>query len=200
LRSLPRLAHFKTVPNLDARVFELTYALQLNAKVAQKEFRGGAELLDAVEKGLKRFSKQIGAHYKISLLYLSAYIAFRVDDYDKTLAYLNQIRQSRYKKVVQELLNAADRLYILTHFELDNYLLIENLIISIRKNRKKQQLDSPLEQALFKAIKQQIQAVDRSEKKAIWMKLATALEEIKPKEKRAWNYFDYDDWLTKKIS
>jgi hypothetical protein len=111
---------------------------------------------------------------------------------------LNKIRASRYKKVVQELLNASEQLYILTHFELGNYLLVENLIITTRKNRRKQGVTSLLEQALFRTIRQVIQATARRDKKAIWTVLAEQLAAIKPKEKRAWTYFDYDAWLEKK--
>lgn len=195
LRKLPTQAIFNSILNLDVKVLELTYSLQLNARIAQRQFASALELLPALEKELKQHQSAIAVNYLLTFHYLSAYINFANARYDATLDCIEAMRNPAFKGLMGELQIAADRLLLLTHYELGNYLLLDNLIQSTRRSRRQQELKSALEDCLFKHLKKLATLSDVKKRERQLQQLKKELNELKSTEGRAWNYFDFDWWL-----
>lgn len=198
LRKLPQMKIFKPFVKLEARIFELTYTLQLNIRIAQNKFDTALELIPVLEQQLKQHKKNISINYKLQFYYLMAYILFRNKKYNETLDALLPIQEPKYFKILEELMIIVDWLYLITHYELGNYLLLEHAIISIRKKHLKKLRFQKLEERLFRYLKKMSNPVlSKTEKYEFSKEFKISLQELRkdPKEQRAWVYFDFDSWL-----
>lgn len=198
LRALPMQKMFKSIPDLEVKIIELTYSLELNVCIAQQQFAKALELLAALKKEISKHKKTMGLHYLLTFYYLIAYIYFRNKDYETALVWLDEIRQPRYKNLLEELIIAANRLYLIAHFELENYLILDGLMATMRRVHTKLRSPSKLEQVLFKYLKKLSNTVGQKAKKTLFLSFAKDLAVVKQQEQRAWNYFDYDQWLAEK--
>ncbi|MCP4440564.1 MAG: hypothetical protein GY810_16585 [Aureispira sp.] len=199
LRALPKQKEFRGIPDLEVKILELTYSLQLNVYIAQGEFDKALEILPLLQKSIAKHKKRIALHYLLTFYYLIAYVYFRNKNYEMSLGWLEKIRQPRYKNLLEELMIATNRLYLITHFELGNYLLLDSLIAAVKRVHAKLRSPSKLEQLLFKYIKKLINTVESKKQKALYTAFAKDLLAIKQEEQRAWNYFDYNQWLMEKV-
>lgn len=203
LQQLAELPVLKPFAKMETKIFEMTYTLQLNTKIAQNQFAEALAILPDLEKGLKKYKKEIAVNYLLQFNYLMAYILFVNKKYKETLTYLDEIRNPRYQAVLEELILAADRLYFITHYELGNYLLLDSLEQTIKRAYKKKQKIPKLENALFRQLKKAANPVLHSaERRSIFKELNLDLEAFKQdiSERRAWVYFDFDRWIKEKIT
>jgi hypothetical protein len=198
LRKLPQMKIFKPFIKLEVKIFELTYTLQLNTRIVQNKFDAALELIPVLEQKLKQHQENISINYKLQFYYLMAYILFRNKRYNKTLDALLIIREPKYFKVLEELMIIVDWLYLITHYELGNYLLLEHTIITIRRRHLKKLRFQKLEERLFKYLKKMSNPVlSRTEKHQLSEEFKISLQQLKkdPKEQRAWVYFNFDNWI-----
>lgn len=200
LRTLAQLKKFNTIPNLPTKVFCLTYSLQFNAFISQQKFKTAYQLIPNLQKGLDTLESKIPSHYGISFSYIMAYTSFMNNDWDHALTYLDRMQERLDKHVLQEFLWAGKRLYVLTHWELGNYLLLDNLLDNLRRSRNRQQKKSELDDVLFKYLKQLLKEVDETAKQGIYQQLLLELQQLKASNPTTWNYFDFEYWLSRKLA
>ena len=199
LRKLPEQTLFKSIPNLNIKVLELTYSLQLNARIAQKEFESALELLPDLEREMELHQKSIALNYLLSFHYLRAYIYFMNGSYGQTLDCIESLKSPLFKDMMRALQLATDRLLLLTHYELGNYLLLENLLQSTRRAHRQLKVKSALEDCLFKYLKKLSVVTNAKESTGLRQKLKVALLELKASEPNAWEYFDFEYWLDNSV-
>ena len=202
LRQLPQMSVFKPFAKLESRIFELTYTLQLNARIAQTKFKETLVLIPMVKKGLQKYKKTVSINYQLQFHYLIAYVLFMNQHYEEALEHLDILRKPRYKDIMEELVMAGHRLYLLAHYELGNYLFLENIITTLKRLSKKKKRSVELDNTLFKYIGKLANPVlSRQEKQQLWTLFAEELLPLKQQEntKRAWVYFNFDAWLDAKL-
>lgn len=201
LRTFPQQKQFKNIPNLELKVFELGYMLELNMVVAQKKFEEGLITVVTLEKELKRYKTKLATHSFLTFHYLMAYIYFANQEYEQVLTILNKIRQTPQRNIVEELLFFADWLYMLSHFELGNYLLLESLLTAHKRVKRKLLLFPQLQAILFNLCKKLAQPLSKQQEQTHWKTIQSELNNLKKSspERRAWQYFDYDIWLLTKL-
>lgn len=194
LRTLSKEKPFKNIPNMEVKVMELTYSLQLNARIKQNQFRSALELLAALKKQLKKHQKTIGINYQLSLHYLMAYIYFENQDYEASLIEIEFLKQAPYKNIMQELQYAADRLILINHLSLKNYRLLDSLVDNTRRAHRQKKINSKLEEVLFKGVKKIVSAPNEKKRLQQFEQMKKNLQNLKEEEARAWNYFNFDRW------
>ena len=91
LRSLSGQKGFRQIKNLDAKIFEWSYQLELNALAGKKSYHDMGGSLDQVEDGLRRFSQQLAKPAKAGLLHLCGLAAFHTSDPERALAFSHTI-------------------------------------------------------------------------------------------------------------
>lgn len=195
LRQLPSQPIFRALPRLDIKILELTYSLQLNALIAQKQFVEALAVLPALQQQITQHQSRISPNYLLTFYYLLAYIYFCNRQYDQTLHYLELLLQPEHQNILEELQQAAARLRLLAHFAQGNYLLLDYLVVSVRRSQRRQKTTSGFDAALFKFLKKWSLATDKKQQNQLKLKFAANLSELKKQYPRPWNYFDFDWWV-----
>lgn len=198
LQKMSKIKAFKTFAQLDIKIVELTYNLQLNIKIAQQKFDEALELIPTLEKKMQQYRKSMALNSQIQFYYLMAYVLFMNQQYDKVLDHLATIQQSRYANVLEELMIVADWLYLMTHYEIGNYLLLNNLMVSVHRGHKKKLRFQKFEQELFRFLKKMANPIlSKKEQQEFLTSFSSFLQETKKdtKEQRVWTYFNFDKWL-----
>ncbi len=185
----------KQIPNLNLRIFRQTYLLEMNWAIANKDFQKGILLLPTIENGLKIHRKTIGLHNEITFYYLFAYCFFGVKRFSEALSYLNNILIIK-AKVVTEIFEFAHLLNILTHFELENYDLLESLIPSTRRSLRSKRTLYETEDFVLSHIKKIINTIEKTKQQVLWEAFYLKIVDLKQKEQeqRVFNYFDFEWW------
>lgn len=197
LERIPQRPEFKTIKGIESSVFRQKYLLLLNWNLRQKEYTKALHWLPEIAEGLRQFGKSIEKHHRITFYYLSAYILFLNKAYDKALQWNNEIINEAKEDVVKEIFYFSRMLNLLIHFQLENYLLIDSLLLSVPKYLKARREIYTTEKALFSFLKKYRNSITPKEKKALASKFQIELDELFeiPKEKRVFNYLDLRLWI-----
>ena len=158
---------FKSIKNLESRVFRQRYLLLINWSLRQKDFEKPMAWIPDIESGLKRFGKKIERHHRITFFYLTAYLLFLNRRYEQALQWNNYIINDSKEDVVKEIFYFARVLNLLIHYELGNYDLLESLLSSTPKYLKSRRPLYATEKNLFRLLSRLLKTIDRSEKQTL---------------------------------
>ena len=194
---IPMRQEFKSIKNIDVRVFRQRYLLLLNWSLKQHEFKEAVELIPDIEEGLERFGNKIEKHHRITFYYLIAYCLFQDQHYDQALRWNNLILNTINENVVKEIFYFARTFNLLIHYELGNYSLLESLLLSTPKYLKSRRAIYATEKALFRYLSKLLNSVDKNEQQQLTTNFRKEVYELceDPKEKRVFNYLDLRLWL-----
>ncbi|MFK7807322.1 MAG: hypothetical protein AB8F74_05905 [Saprospiraceae bacterium] len=191
---------FKSIKNIEARVFRQRYLLLINWSLSQQDFEKATEWIPEIEKGLETFGNKIEKHHRITFYYLIAYLLFQNVRYDNALKWNNLIINDPKEDVVKEIFHFARVMNLLIHFELGNYTLLESLLLSTPKYLKNRRAIYTTEKTLFQFLGKQLNTLNKSEKRKLIVDFKEKLDVLykKPEEKRVFNYLDLRQWIQKK--
>lgn len=187
---------FKSIKNIESRVFRQRYLLLINWSLSQQDFAKAMEWIPEIEVGLEQFGKKIEKHHRITFYYLVAYLLFQNQRFAQALQWNNLILDNPKEDVVKEIFYFARILNLLIHYELGNHNLLDSLLLSTPKYLKARRTIYATEKALFRFLKKLLNAIDKQEKQRLIADFKVemdALFEI-PQEKRVFNYLDLRLW------
>ncbi len=188
---------FKSIKNIEARVFRQRYLLLINWSLSQQDFEKALEWIPKIEEGLAQFGNKIAKHNRITFYYLVAYLLFQNGKFDQALKWNNLLLNDPKENVVKEIFYFARILNLLLHFELNNYTLLESLLQSTPKYLKPRRAIYATEKALFRFLKKLLNCVDKKEKNKLikdFKQEILVLFEL-PAEKRVFSYLDLRLWV-----
>ena len=193
----PKRPEFKSIKNIEVRVFRQRYLLLLNWSLSQKDFERGMEWIPKVEEGLEKFGKKIEKHHRITFYYLIAYLLFQNRQFDAALKWNNLIVNEPKEDVVKQIFYFARTLNLLIHYELGNDLLLESLLLSTPKYLKSRRLVYGSEKALFRFLGRLLKCVDRAEEQNLIADFSKEINDLFqiPSEKSVFNYVDLRSWI-----
>ncbi len=194
---IPKRKEFKTIKNIESRIFRQRFLLLLNWSLRQQEFEKVLEWIPEIEKGLKLYGNEVEKHHRITFYYLISYLLFQSKYYDQALKWNNFILNTIKEDVVKEIFNFSRVLNLLIHYELGNYSLLESLLQSTPKYLKARRNIYATEKALFRFFNKILNIINKKEKQEIinkFKKEVSNLYEIQ-KEKRVFNYLDLRYWI-----
>lgn len=190
-------SEFKSIKNIESRVFRQRYLLLLNWSLSQNDFEKAMEWIPEIEAGLEKHHKKIEKHHLITFYYLIAYLLFLNGQYDQALRWNNLILNEPKEDVVKEIFYFARILNLLIHFELDNHTLLESLLLSTPKYLKARRSIYTTEKTLFRFLGKFLNQVDKVKRQKLISDFKNDIQQLvqQPKEKRLFSYLDLRLWM-----
>jgi len=194
LRSLPSQKAFKSIKDIDARVFRQSSLLEINSFLEKKDYQEAEKLIEPLQIGLKKYGEKIESIHLSILEYLGAYLLFLNERYEEALDGINNILT---KENVGEIFQFSLILELLTHFSLHNYELVESLTISAKRRLQSRRELYNTEVLLFKFIKSYLNAAAWGTQKELTVKFRTEIISLKAdlSQKRFFNFIDLEKWV-----
>ena len=188
---------FKSIKNIESRVFRQRYLLLLNWSLRQNDFEKALDWIPEIEKGLEQFGKKIEKHHRITFYYLIAYLLFQNRRCDQALKWNNLILNDPKEDVVKEIFYFARILNLLIHYELGNYTLLNSLLLSTPKYLKSRRPVYMTEKTLFRFMGMLLNCIDKAEKQKLIANFNNEIHDLfqNPNEKRVFNYLDLRWWV-----
>ncbi len=193
-------SEFKSIKNLESRVFRQRYLLLINWSLRQKDYKKSLDLIPEIEKGLNQFGKKIEKHHRITFYYLVAYLLFLNQKFEDALHWNNYIMFEPKEDVVKEIFYFARILNIVIHYELKHYNLLESLLLSTPKYLKARRPLFITEKMLFRYLRKDINSINKKEKLELKNEFRSELKNLSEmtSEKRVFNYLDLRIWMKNK--
>lgn len=193
---------FKSIKNIETRVFRQRYLLLINWSLSQKDFEKAMEWIPEIEEGLEKFGKKIEKHHRITFYYLVAYLLFLNHRFEQALEWNNFIIYETKEDVVKEIFYFSRVLNLLIHFELGNYTLLESLLLSTPKYLKARRNIYNTEKALFRFLRKLLNSIHKKERQELRANFKNEVDELVqlPSEKRVFNYLDLRLWISNQKS
>lgn len=188
---------FSAIKNIESRVFRQRYLLLINWSLSQKDFARALKWIPEMEEGLEQFGKKIERHHRITFYYLLAYLLFLNGRYDQALRWNNLLLNDAKEEVVKEIFYFARTLNLLIHYELENYALLESLLLSTPKYLKARRAIYATEKALFRFLGKLLNAINKKEKQQLYANFTSKVNDLfqRPSEQRVFNYLDLRLWM-----
>lgn len=202
LVKIPERKEFKYIKNIESRVFRQRYLLLINWSLSQNDFEKALDWIPDMEAGLEKFGNKIEKQHRVTFYYLTAYILFLDRNFGEALRWNNLIINDPKEDVVKEIFYFARVLNLLIHFELENYDLLESLLLSTPKFLRSRRTLYKTEKTLFRLLGKILKQINKKEKQKLFTEFQIELDNLfsSPKEKRVFNYLDLRIWLKEKVA
>jgi len=176
------------------------YSAEINQYIMRQEFRGGETVIPKVLSFLNKYSDLLDQHRILIFYFKIAYVYFGMKEYEKCLDYLDEILDLKVAYLREDLQAYARILLLLTHYELDNLLLLNSLIKSTHRflNKLKELTEVQKETLrLFRTLVQLPKNEHREELEIFKEKMKVLRED--EFEKRSFIYLDVYQWVERKL-
>ncbi|MEY3052010.1 MAG: hypothetical protein RLY31_1795 [Bacteroidota bacterium] len=190
--------HFDT--NLEIQAFTFLYTAKINKHYLEGSFREGLYLVPELMEKLERYGEFLDAHRKLVFYYKIACLYFGSGDNSRAIDYLNDIINYRAGSLLSDIQCYARILYLIAHFELGNYGLLEYLVKSVYRFLGKMEDLNLVQREILTFLRREIRTSPRELRRA-FIQLKARLEKLRelPNERRAFLYLDIISWLESKI-
>ena len=199
LTAIIKRPEFKSIKNIEARVFRQRYLLLINWSLSQNDFGKVLEWIPEIEAGLAKFGKKIEKHHRVTFYYLVAYLLFHNKRFEQASEWNNLILNDHKEDVVKEIYYFARILNLILHYELGNHTLLESLLLSTPKYLRARRNIYETEKALFRFLRKQLNTINKKEQKQLNIDFKEEINNLFliPEEKRVFNYLDLRLWIDK---
>ena len=196
LRSLSGQKGFRQIKNLEAKIFEWSYQLELNALAGKKAYSQMVEKLSEVEQGLQKFSEKLSKPALAGLRHLSGLAAFHSTNPQQALDFLTPLYQERKPAAAEEIYHYAQLLYLLCHYELGHYQLLDHLLVNLSRQLKQRPQTREEDYQVLSAIRQLMRAKDNAERQGLFKDW---LQSLPPPPSPLDTYLDLRHWILGKL-
>lgn len=181
------------------KIFTQYYLNKLVLCIESGNFEQGQTIITAREKEIIAFKKPI---FKENFYLLYAYIYFGLKNFDESLIWLNELLDMPKTIVRKDLQSVARIIYLIVHYEIGNYILLESLLRSTYRYLRKQDRFHGFESSILKFIRKSKDLTTKRQLKQAYLDLKTAFELLakKPSEKAIFRYFNFMAWIDSKIN
>lgn len=194
LRKLGSEKDFKRIKNIEARIFRQSFLLELNMFLIQKKTNLAQSRLPKLKQGLDRFKDKIEPHHQTTFHFMAAYISFCNKQLDLALDWVHPILKESKHHTVHEIVNFSHLLHVLIHFDLNNFTLVESLIMSTKRQIKKSRSLYPSEKTIFQYLLKLINT-PKGDERLVWERFAKEIAVVKANGDLLFNYLDVEGWI-----
>lgn len=208
LKQLKELERMKTnskltnIPNLMAKIYLAYFMFKPKFYIAQSQFVEILELLPELHKEWKKYEPEILDYYKIIHYHNMAHIYFATDYYSKALDWLTQLFQL-YSKNLGSATTECYWLYLVTHYELENWLYLDNIIATIKRKRLEAKELTELDKSILNFFTDLIAQESKRQQKEIFKEFRKLLGQhfslSKGREVLKYFYFNIYAWVNSKV-
>ncbi len=187
---------YRKVPRLAMDVFRLTYLIELNLRLNQRDYPAANAIIPTVEAGLKRYQAQLPLLNLLTFHYLLAYIAFQQNGWRVSLRRLQPLLNHPKRNQFPALTQAALLLQLLIHYELGDQDLLAHLLR--RYERQLPEAYTFLGKALVRTLRQVTATPERAVQRQTWEALAKELTDTP--QTGLLQYVDVGEWVNQQLT
>jgi hypothetical protein len=186
--------------NLEIQAFTFLYTAKINKHYLEGTFSEGLYLVPELVEKLERYDEFLDPHRKLIFYYKIACLYFGSGDNGKAVDYLNDIINYKAGSLFSDIQCYARILYLIAHFELGNYSLLEYLVKSVYRFLAKMEDLNQVQREILTFLRREIRTSPRELRRA-FIQLKARLEKLQdqPNERRSFLYLDIISWLEAKI-
>src|SRR5690606_12880564 len=172
------------------------FCMHLIWKITLVDIDGLKNITKEVEENIQQLSFH-SAYIEADLYYDMFQAYFTLGDYNKALTWLNKILFQEQFKKVGDIYSISRLLQLVTHWQLENTLLLDSLVHSVKREFMQKKKSLKFEKLFLKNFEKMLKQKDNSGIKKIASKWQGELKEIMhmPEERAVMNYFDFPEWL-----
>ncbi len=187
------------IDNNRIQAFVYLQLARINHHFLKGTFTEGLALVPYLEEKLEEYHLQLDRHRVLVFYYKIACLYFGSGDNERAIDYLQKIINWKVD-LRTDLQCYARLLHLIAHYELGNSDILEYLIKSVYRFMAKMNSLSPVEEEMFRFLRNSLGLSAGSEKAAFGL----LLEKIKafendPRETRTFAYLDVISWLESKV-
>lgn len=189
---------FRRMPSMSLRILELGSTLKMNLLISKSAFQQANDYADELEPILAKQRKSLSRGYFINVLYMLAYVRFANGAFDASMNFQHQLRNDFHQFMPLELQQNLNMLFLITHFELQNFEILDSLIVAARRFNSQRRKLYETEQLVFQSVRKLAHKTSK-ESMVIYKKLKEDLSQCASNDARLYNYFDYKRWVDGKL-
>jgi hypothetical protein len=201
LKSFKEKYKINSSEDLDIKLFSSINSIELMIHIQRAEFEKAIVLEPIIQEGFRLYNDAITPLRKAYLSFNLAVAFFGVDDFNKSLHWVNNVLNNSELDEKEDIIAFAQILNLIIHFELKNDQLLPYALKSTMRFLKKRDRSYKFETIFLKQIRKISNANDRFEVEQIFADIEKEVEEIAndPFESVALEYFDFKSWLKSKL-
>ena len=186
--------------NIKALSFLYLYSNKLNLRFMKGEFANGEELVEKIQKKIKKYKGRIDEHHIMVFYYKIACLYFGNGDNKQCIAFLKKIIDNKSLEMREDLMCFSRILNLVAHYEAGMDYHLESLIKSTYKFLIKMNDLHKVQKEMIRFLRN-LPDVSPLDIKDEFRKLHATLKqyETHPYERRAFLYLDIISWLESKI-
>lgn len=201
LKSFKEKYKINSSEDLDIKLFSSINSIELMIHIHRAEFDKAIVLEPIIKEGFRLYEDAITPLRKAYLSFNLAVAFFGVDDFNKSLCWVNNVLNDSELDEKEDIIAFAQILNLIIHFELNNDQLLPYALKSTMRFLKKRDRSYKFETIFLKQIRKISNATDHFEVEQIFADIEKDIEEIAndPFESVALEYFDFKSWLKSKL-
>jgi len=187
--------------NINLVLFRTIYVHEINRHFMLGEFKSGTRIVSKLEPELNALIPRLDKHYLLIFYYKIACLYFGAGEYKRAIFWLNKIINMPEDDLRLDISSFARILSLISHFELENYDLLDYQIKSTYRFLIKHGNLGLYQKIILAFIKKLARDVDETKLTLEFVKLKKALLKLQhnPFNRKAFVYFDIISWLESKI-
>lgn len=201
LRNVPEKLVIKSNENLDIRLFNSAYSIELTLYALTGEFEKGLEIVSKVEEGLKKFGPKLSTVRKASFYFNIAILYFGAGKISLSLKWINELLNNINIDESEDIYCFAHVMNLVIHLELGNKDFVPYILKSTSRYLETRNRVYKFETAMLEFIGNAMKAETEDDLKATYSKLANTLTPLQkdPFESTALEQFDFISWAESKV-
>lgn len=186
--------------NIKALAFLYLYSNKLNLRFMRGNFANGDELVEKIQKRIKKYQDRIDGHHIMVFYYKIACLYFGDGNNKKCIEFLNKIINNKSLEMREDLMCFSRILSLVAHYEAGLDYHLDRLVKSTYKFLIKMNDLHEVQKEMIRFLRN-LPEVSPLEIKTEFKKLHHKLKgyEDHPYERRAFLYLDIISWLESKI-
>ena len=179
------------------------YALNLLLQflISIEDFESANDL-DVIELPLKENKmKGVFKLIYIELLYFTSYVSFNIGNHIETQSKLQRLLNNPNLVFRKDILLFSKLLDIINHYELENYLLVSNLVDTLKNNISKQKTEYKFDKQVLKMISQLVKMKTKKQKHSVYLHYLEIFNKLRENkiEQHAFDHLNIVKWITTKL-
>ncbi len=186
-----------------------SYRLRINAlslvpniSISSGDFAAASEGIAQLEEAIRRYKGRMAIGFEVYTHFMGFVTQFGLEHYDRAIDYLNRILDNRRAEAEQKSMYYAARLLlVVTHYELQNFDLLDYLLKSTYKFLSSRGSVFKFELLVTGFFRSILADSDTQRLQKELIKLREALRELHQDhfERPVFEGFDYEAWVTSKL-
>jgi tetratricopeptide (TPR) repeat protein len=201
LRTVPEQLVISSNENLDIRLFNSAYSIELALYAITGEFDKGLRIVKAVEEGLKKYRQKMSSVRKASFYFSIAILYFGAGKHSEALRWVNELLNNIHVDESEDIHCFAQLLNLVIHLELGNKNLIPYTLKSTSRYLETRNRVYKFESAMLQFVSNALKVEYEEDMEDVYKKLVDELKPLRTDtfESTAFENFDFITWAESKV-